>query len=59
MLSKKHLYGKQESMGLNKTVHILPLPHIKQLMSFDSLTLPLNERKECEVFITKPSITEN
>jgi len=26
MLSKKPLYGKQESMGLNKTVHILPLP---------------------------------
>lgn len=49
MLSKKHLYGKQESMGLNKTVHILPLPHIKRPVSFDSLTFPLNERKECEV----------
>ncbi|ERK17766.1 hypothetical protein L579_2720 [Pantoea sp. AS-PWVM4] len=23
---KKHRYGKQESMGLNKTIHILPLP---------------------------------
>ncbi len=23
------LYGKQESMGLNKTVHIYFLPHIK------------------------------
>ena len=52
MLSKKPLYGKQESMGLNKTVHILPLPHIKRPVSFDSLTFPLNERKECEVFTT-------
>lgn len=42
MLSKKPLYGKQESMGLNKTVHILPLPHIKRPVSFDSLTFPRN-----------------
>ena len=29
-------------MGLNKTVHILPLPHIKRPVSFDSLTVPRN-----------------
>ncbi len=29
-------------MGLNKTVHILPLPHIKRPVSFDSLTFPRN-----------------
>lgn len=39
-------------MGLNKTVHILPLPHIKRPVSFDSLTFPLNKWKECEVFTT-------
>ncbi len=45
MLSKKHLYGKQESMGLNKTVHILPLPHIKLPRgSFDSVLFPLMEQ---------------
>ncbi|MCH9268067.1 hypothetical protein ACTUTK_03425 [Pantoea ananatis] len=31
-LSKKHLYGKEKSMGLNKTVHILLLPRLGRLL---------------------------
>jgi len=30
----KHRYGKQESMGLNKTVHILPLPRFLNIATW-------------------------